>query len=430
MIKYLTPLLLFITTLVFGQSESDYFNPKRIRYEDYIYTDNIKTVFLEKSGQELSDPILFLNSNDQLRLHFDLLSNEITDFSYRFLHCDPEWHPSSLSENDYLEGFSSDHIIDYKHSLNTNTDYWHYQLDFPNSQMKPILSGNYLLIVYDSADPDSIVITRKFYVVEQKVEILSTIHRATLIELRNSHQEVDLKVNLKGLKVVNPYADIKLVILQNGNSNLCISNLKPLFASSEQLDYNFEEGNLFEGGSEFRNFDIRTTKFLTQYLEKFIDDNSGYSTTAYLKKDIRLSSQRYSSIDDINGKFINKIYDGRDAKLEGDYLNVIFRLKASEEYANRTVFIEGQFTDWRRDATFRMDYIADSAYFFKSIPVKQGYYDYRYIIDDKADKNSVLETEGSHFETRNDYYIFVYWSEIGFRYSKLIGYTKVSAGGF
>ncbi|MBK9401102.1 MAG: DUF5103 domain-containing protein [Bacteroidetes bacterium] len=426
-------LLLVLGVIPFSgicQDDADYFNPRRIRYEDYIYHPDIRTAFFERNGQELSDPILLLGSSDQLRLHFDLLSNDIIDYSYRIQHCDPDWRPSLLSENDYLEGFYTDHITDYKHSLNTLTDYWHYQLDFPNAQMKPTISGNFLLIVYDSTDPDSIIISKRFYVVEQRVEIQPNIHRATIIEQRNSHQEADLKVSLRGLAVTSPYSDIKLVLLQNGNPNSRISNLKPNFATNELLEYNYEEGNVFEGGSEFRNFDIRTTRFLTQFIEKYTDDSNGRGLTAVLKKDISLASQRYSSNDDINGKFLNKIYESRDAKLEGDYIQVLFRLKADEAYTSGAVFVEGHFTDWRRDMPYRMDYQPDSGYYYKTLSVKQGYYDYRYSIEGKNKENSVLETEGSHYETRNEYDIFVYWNETGIRYSRLIGYLKAFSGGF
>jgi hypothetical protein len=191
-----------------------------------------------------------------------------------------------------------------------------------------------------------------------------------------------------------------------------------------------KRGNVFEGGSEFRNFDIRTTRFLTQFIEKYTDDSIGRGLTAVLKKDISLASQRYSSNDDINGKFLNKIYESRDAKLEGDYIQVLFRLKADEAYTSGAVYVEGQFTDWRRDMPYRMDYQPDSGYYYKTLSVKQGYYNYRYSIEGKNKENSVLETEGSHYETRNEYDIFVYWNETGIRYSRLIGYLKAVSGGF
>ena len=221
--------LLCFTRAVVAQKSDDYFNPNYVRFEDKTYVPYIKTVQLERQGEPMSLPYIALNGNEQLTLQFDLLQEEIRDFSYKFVHCDPTWRPSVLSENDYIDGFYTDHIIDYKHSLNTLQDYWHYQLIFPNAQMKPLISGNYLLLVFDTAVPDSIILTKRFYVVEQRIEFKSTIHRSTIIEQRNSHQEADFSLYLKSLKVANPYSDIQIVIQQNADKNFQSIGLKPIF---------------------------------------------------------------------------------------------------------------------------------------------------------------------------------------------------------
>ena len=423
-------LLLFFPFFTSAQNGDDYFKPDYLRFEDHTYVDYVKTALLENEGQAMSNPIISLNGTDKLRLQFDILDPEIMDVSYRIIHCDPDWKASVLSESDFIEGFYSDHITDYKHSMNTIQEYWHYELLFPNQQMKPVLSGNYLLIVFKSENTDSILLTRRFYVTEQLVEIQSNIHRATIIEYRNSHQEVDFKVSLKNLPVLNPYADIRVVITQNSDKNFCIKNLKPVFAANGELDYNYEEGNIFEGGNEFRNFDLRTTRFLTQYIEKFVPDSIGNGLTAVLKPDLRLSTQRYSSNSDLNGKFLNKIYDGREAALEGDYIKVNFRLKAPVDFTDNTIYLSGQFTDNALIQENRMIFNSNSGYFEKSYYIKQGYYDYRYIGVDKSEKVTLLETEGSHYETLNTYEFLVYWRAPGSRYDRLIGYKKTDAGGF
>ncbi|MBK9638659.1 MAG: DUF5103 domain-containing protein [Bacteroidetes bacterium] len=101
----------------------------------------------------MSDPVIRLGSGETLLLQFDLLDNEIEDYSYRIIHCDPDWKSSELSENEFLDGFNTDQISNYKHSLNTLEDYWHYQLLFPNAQMKPLISGNYLMVVFPYKRP-------------------------------------------------------------------------------------------------------------------------------------------------------------------------------------------------------------------------------------------------------------------------------------
>lgn len=423
-------LFLFVRTVAFSQADADYYTSRFLKYEDRTYATNIKTVLLERSEEPLSDPVIRLRSGETLLLQFDRLDDEIEDYSYRIIHCDPEWKSSDLSENEYIDGFSTDQISDYKHSLNTLENYWHYRLIFPNAQMKPLISGNYLLVIFPTNDPDSIVITRRFLVVEPKIQISGNVHRATVIDYRNTHQEIDFKINTTGIPLANPYQDLKITILQNFNFTTSLTNIPPLFANNEELDYNLEQGNIIEGGSEFCILDLRTSKFLTQSIERLEKDSINGKVTTVLKPDLRLGTQRYSANDDINGKFLIRIYEGRDGHLEGDYVHVKFRLKAMEDDTHLSYYLDGSFTDHQLSKQYRMLYNEASGYYEKTLYLKQGYYNYRYITLDQKSQYSVLETEGSHYETQNVYDVLVYWKALGTRYYQLIGDQKFQAGGF
>ena len=59
--------------------------------------------------------------------------------------------------------------------------------------------------------------------------------------------------------------------------------------------------------------------------------------------------------------------------------------------------------------------------------LKQGYYDYMYALKDTIEnKIDINFIEGSHYETINDYYIYVYYKSKVNRYTKLIGFHKIS----
>jgi hypothetical protein len=427
--KILTCLFFISVIALNAQSDEDYYSERILRYGDHTYLHSVRSVLFEKSGIPLSDPVIFLNSNETLLLQFDLLEEDIRDFSYRIVHCTSDWHPSALSENEYTEGFFNDNIIDYKHSSGTLQPYWHYSLSFPNAQMKPILSGNYLFIVFELGNPDSLVLTRRFHVVNPITELQTNIHRATSIDLRNSHQEIDFQLFTKGLTINNPYQDIKVAIRQNQHPEFTLSGLKPLFATSEKLDFNLEDGNVMEGGSEYRPLDLRTTRFATMSVDRFATDSSNGQMQAILKPDVRIHTQRYSSSDDLNGRFLVKIYDGRDGMLEADYLQVRFVLKSPAPIEGQSVYLDGIFRNEFSKKDLRMHYIDSTGMYEKTLVLKQGFYNYRYV-HTTASGLSTLETEGSHYETRNEYGIFIYWQAPGTRYEQLIGYSKVLAGGF
>ncbi len=49
---------------------------------------------MEVAGWEISYPVLDLQSNNQLLLSFDDLSDEIKDYSYKIIHCNADWTAS------------------------------------------------------------------------------------------------------------------------------------------------------------------------------------------------------------------------------------------------------------------------------------------------------------------------------------------------
>lgn len=427
--KVASILFLFGYVVAHGQDTTDYYNPSFLRYENHVYIPTIHTVTLENAAIALSEPVLQLGTEDKLMLTFDDLADDSRDFGYRIIHCDMNWQPSVLSESDYIDGFYTDHIIEYKHSFNTLIPYWHYSLEFPNAQMKPLISGNYLMVVFDNSNPDQVLITRRFWVTENKIQINPRIHRATDISLMNSDQEIDFSLNISNLKIPNPFGDVKVVIVQNNRWDHVISNLKPMMVQDDELRYDYEDENLFEGGNEFRSFDTRSTRFLTQFTDSIQLEGSTGPYDFILKPETFRSSLRYSSIDDIDGKYLVKIYEGRDSQLEADYVKVNFRLKTTTPIAEKgDLYLFGQLTDWGLPGWSKMHYSAEEKSYLLSLTLKQGYYNYMYVfLPDQGKGGTLLETEGSHYETENKYCFYVYFKTAGDRYDHLIGFRQVGS---
>ena len=74
-------------------------------FTDSIYSGDIHTVLLRNASWELSLPVMELNSGQQLELLFDELSDRSRYLAYTLIHCDTEWRPSSISQQQYLHGF-------------------------------------------------------------------------------------------------------------------------------------------------------------------------------------------------------------------------------------------------------------------------------------------------------------------------------------
>ena len=130
---------------------------------------NIKTILLHKKENNLSLPIINLNSKEQLKLSFDDLNYESSVLYITIEHYDAMWNKSNLMQSEYINGFTCDEIINYQFSFNTLQNYVHYEYLFPSENLKPLLSGNYKFKVYD-LNGDTLF-NKRFMVLENKINI-------------------------------------------------------------------------------------------------------------------------------------------------------------------------------------------------------------------------------------------------------------------
>jgi len=81
---------------------------------DSIYRNNIKTVRLYNAGNQLTMPVINLNTNDQLELHFDDLDADVKSYYYTYQLCNSDWTPANIGQFDYLKGFTQSRISNYR----------------------------------------------------------------------------------------------------------------------------------------------------------------------------------------------------------------------------------------------------------------------------------------------------------------------------
>lgn len=413
----------------FGQAQDenlDYSKENFLRYEDYTYKDNIKTVQLYVKDAPLSYPVLFLNDSKQLELHFDDLTQEFHTYTYEFIHCNANWQPSNLNAQEYISGFFQGFIEDYEYSFNTLFPYIHYKMAFPNQQINFLKSGNYIIKVYANNDPEDLLLTKRFFVVEKSVSINASVKMATLARYRDFKQEVDFNIQLGSYQVQDPYSDISVFIMQNRRWDNAIQNLKPLFVRGEELVYNYEDKNLFDGGNEFRFFE--TKDFLYQSLNTDgIQIENGKYHVWVLSEEPR-SFKRYYFQNDINGLRLVKRDGSSNSNREADYMVAHFSLQRATPLPQGDVYVFGELSDWQFKPEFKMEYVAiEKEYRLKTV-LKQGYYNYLYaFLPKNSNEGDISVLEGTHSETENDYTLFVYHRKRGEIYDRIIGFTQINS---
>jgi hypothetical protein len=151
-----------------------------LRFDDFNYIDDVQSVEFYQSGDQLSDPVLRLKDSGTLTLSFDILGDIAYTFDYTIIHCNRDWTPSVMRPQEYIDGFADDRLTQFAFSLNTLTPYIHYSLTFPGSQLKPKLSGNYLLVVYrGNMKRENLVLSRRFLVVDAIIPIQASVAQNT-----------------------------------------------------------------------------------------------------------------------------------------------------------------------------------------------------------------------------------------------------------
>lgn len=391
---------------------------------DSVYNSNIASVTFVRVGNPISYPIIELNSSDIVELSFDLLGTKNPFLNYTLVHCNADWTPSELSSIEYFDSFSEEPINDVTYSVNTLRPYTHYKLSFPNQNIKPTKSGNYMLIVYED-NPQNPLLTRKLYIYENKVIVNAYFARATNIEDRLSKQELNFSISKMGYSI-NAMNRLQVVIKQNGRSDNMVTNPKPMSVSTEQINYENTGNIVFDGASEFRSFDIKSVKYKLDNVERIQTVNNDVVAWLYETKSKQYGA--YESNSDINGKFLIKTEDWDD-QLQAEYVFVNFFLKSANPYLDGEIYVYGGLTDWKIMPYAKMLYNKESGGYFSTILLKQGYYNYQYLFvpNDKNKPNDISRIEGNHWETKNDYTIFVYYREDGAIADKLIAVKQTNS---
>jgi hypothetical protein len=417
--------------MCFSQTENNqYYDGNFLRYEDFIYKKNIRSVQLQKEDWEFSAPVIKLGSAERLKLLFDDLDGETKNYHFTIIHCDANWQPSDrLMQSEYIAGFFDDNINDYQYSKNTIQHYVHYELLFPTENLKPTKSGNYIPKVYLDYDQNDLVLTRRFMVVDERVNITPDIHHATIIDDYNYKQEVDFSIQTSGYQITNPYQDLKVVLMQNDRWDNAITKLKPLFVKDNELTYDYDQDNVFPGGNEFRNFDIKSLRWNSEFVRSNTSDSANnYHVKLFPGKPRDIL--QYLSDRDINGKYkiTRQESSAAASETEAEYVYVHFTLQMKEQVSDGAIYVFGALTDWKYTNENKMHYNKELSQYEATLYLKQGYYNYEYVyLKDNEKAGDETYVEGSHYETENDYVIYVYYKPLSSNYDQLIGMKRFNS---
>ncbi len=414
--------------------------PQLTDYDDAVYRDYIRSVRMTVNGLALTLPIAALGSMEALYLSFDELDGQGTRYYYTVIHCDRHWEPThELSQFDYLGGYTEGEIRDFEFSTGTYRHYVHYKLALPNHEVKWTLSGNYLLVVYEEGQEDNPILTRRFMIAEEKLKVDTRVVRPAVVEKQNTHQEIDFKLDVTALRSTNPRAEIFPTILQNCRWDNAQQDIAPRMVTGSLLNYDYQDGIVFEAGKEFRNLDISSMEFRSENVLDITRDKEGYSTMLF--PDQPRYNMAYLWRRDLDGMYVpynrdymrkqipadslastlNLVsrYNYREQFLGTDYSEVLFTLQTPEP-ADRDIYIVGGMTDWKMLPENRMTYDERVKGYIGRMLLKQGYYNYGYAMPDRNGLPDFTPIEGNWYATENQYTLLCYFRPRGGQYDQLV----------
>jgi hypothetical protein len=373
----------------------------------------------------LGYPQIRFNSNDKLYVSFDEISSDARSLEYRFVLCNADWTTASLQPIRYISGQNHYPIDDIRFSLNTRIDYTHYQFSFPNEQTRFLVSGNYKCEIYDVNEPELTLLTIHFFVKEDAVAIAPKVIPPKRSEWRRSRQQLEFDITSLSFDIAQPYQNLTVLVQQNGRTDN-VRRVQPKYIVGKTLKFADSEELIFDGGNEFRNFDTKFLNFNGYGVENISTVN--YQLLVQLQPAESRATRAFLDNGDINGRYVIRADMRQNPETEAEYTIVEFSLYTNFEGNDAGIHVFGELTNWAFGEISEMEYDYQRKCYFKHLLLKQGFYDYQYVLFNKRNQTAdITRFEGNHQNTRNNYSIYVYYRGNSDHHDRLIGISTVRA---
>ena len=400
-------------------------------FDDEVYRDDIRAVEFHVTNLFTSYPVIKMRSDSSLTLGFDDMDDTPKYYRYKVIHCNADWTPSDLDETEYVDGYNDEPIDFFEYSINTKVNYAHYSLSLPNDDMQLTKSGNYLLVVYEENSDRPLVLSRRFALTEPLVSIRTDMITPASVSKLRTHQEIDFELDVKNIRIVNTKEDISVVVMQNGRWDNAISGIRSKFERGERMIFDYQDKIVFPAGKDFRNLDIRSTQYRSEDVFEILRYEDHIEVVCEL--DEPRTFVNYLNDKDIDGNFVIlnrddvRYNDLETRDLTAEYVDAFFTLDVDAPY-DADVYIFGKLTDWKLKERFKMAFNDERTAYVKQVRLKQGFYDYIYVLANSDGTPDEMTIEGNWYEATNKYTVLVYYHPFGGRYDQLVGAKTIESG--
>ncbi len=388
---------------------------------EVLQPNYIKSIVFQGNSNISGNPVIRIG--ETLNLQFDDIIGDEANYYYGIEHFNYDWTASDLLKTEYLNGFDDVRISDYNNSYNTLQGYTHYNLSIPNKDTQSIkVSGNYMLKIFN--ENDELVFSRKFMVYLPIAQVKVAIKRARDLKYINSRQIVNFSVESPDVLIRNPESTVKVLITKNHNLKSAIKNIKPQYIIGNELIYKYDTPTAFQASNEYLQFDSKDLRATTIDIGR-IELKDLYNH--FLFVDHSRASEPYVYNPDINGQFVLRTLQGQDPTIEAEYVWTHFKLQNFDPLEGAEIHLFGAFNNFELDDSTLMKYNKASGLYENTMLLKQGFYNYKYVL---LNTDGTLEEgyiSGNFEVTENTYQVLVYFRDLGARYDQIIGVGEASS---
>ncbi len=347
-------------------------------------------------------------SNDFVVIEFDLKSTLKPNLQIIFQFCDKNWKPI---DNLFLQNFGKDRFynLQFSNAPNGVKSYnYTFKQIFPDErrQITFPFSGKYKFLITDFGNEQKVYGEGFFIVVYQKfpvtVSYLKEVIDDSLSDIMEFNRRDRIHVNVEIPKPFDVFRQSEIEIVQNQKfffANIINFNRKSRYEFGRYLSSNVKQyvKRDFYPNNEYRQIDLTDVK-------KYPNDRLLTSFTG-----IDLTRKFNYGGQDFNGGM--RLY--RKDDIYNEYLDYRFELTLPF-HPDGDVYLIGSFNNWRLEPEYKME--KSGNYYSLIVNLKRGIYDYQYVIvkETQTSQKSIninwVEIEGNNWNTKNVYYIFVYYN--------------------
>lgn len=407
--------------------------PGRVDYMDRLVFSLQMTSDRQAS---CSLPLLTLGGHDQLTVAFDYLDAQARRLTYSIVHLDDEGQPTTeLFDNEYVRTTVEEPLFSHSEpSVYTSVAYQHYTLTLPNTDVQPLLSGNYRLTVTDITDDEPRpLLVACFGVVEPLAVVQVAASADTDIDRHDRHQQVSVQTRFYDTPIVNPQQEIRLTVLQNGRYDNAVRRPQPTSYDGRTLLWEHSRDLIFAGGSEYRRFEMLSPEYPGKHGERVWREGLFYHLALQPDEPCR----NYIFDEDHNGASLIRTTSSPYPDTEADYSTVHFRLQTFVRPTGHFYLI-GRWAQPAFATRYCLQPLPSGDGYELALPMKMGYYEYQYAyLDDSQQaalafapdaeeipippRGNTALMEGDFYQTTNDYTALLYYRPLGRRYWRLVG---------